>query len=268
VDLLVIGSSIAFVAYMLATVAIVARLFHPQGPNLKLVLSLATVAIVIHAVNDAQLFFSSYASDSINFNLPNVISLVSLLITLTVTLVALKQKVNLLLPVVYGFAGIWQLSIIFMPPVESIPLVVEKVILLSHIGMALIAYCILTIATLYAFQVTYINFKLKEKNLNAVVHLPPLMQVEKQLFSILTVGTLFLFISEIIGFAFLDGFLSKENAHKTILSLMSFAIYGTILWGHFEKGWRGHKVMVLMVIASTLLTLAYFGSRFVKEFIL
>jgi ABC-type uncharacterized transport system permease subunit len=101
-----------------------------------------------------------------------------------------------------------------------------------------------------------------------VAHLPPLMQVEKQLFSILTVGTAILFISQIIGFVFLDGFLAKENAHKTILSLLSFAIYGLILWGHFEKGWRGHRVLVLMVSASALLTLAYFGSRFVKEFIL
>ncbi|MFQ3268136.1 MAG: ABC-type uncharacterized transport system permease subunit, partial [Colwellia sp.] len=33
-------------------------------------------------------------------------------------------------------------------------------------------------------------------------------------------------------------------------------------------GWRGQKVLVLMVSASGLLTLAYFGSRFVKEFIL
>ena len=270
-NLLVIGSSVAFVAYMLATIAIVSRLFHPKGPNIKLVLSLATFAIIVHALNDAQLFFSlgSQGQQSdINFNLPNVISLVSLLITLTVTVVALRFKVNLLLPVIYAFTGIWQLVIIFIPPIESIPLVIEKIILLSHIGLALVAYCVLIIATLYAFQVTYINFKLKSKNLIAVTHLPPLMQVEKQLFSILTLGTAILFISQIIGFIFLDGFLSPENAHKTVLSLMSFALYSIILWGHFEKGWRGHKVLVLMISASGLLTLAYFGSRFVREFIL
>lgn len=250
---------------MLATLAIVTRLFHPNGPNITLVLSLAAAAIVVHTFNDALLSFSQ---DSINFNLPNVISLVSLLITIVVTVVALRFKVNLLLPVVYGFTGLWQLVIIFLPPIDSIPLVVEKVVLLSHISLALIAYCVLVIATLFAFQVTYINFKLKSKNLTAVAHLPPLMQVEKQLFNILTVGTAILFVSEIIGFAFLDGFLAKENAHKTILSLLSFAIYCLILWGHFEKGWRGHRVLVLMVSASSLLTLAYFGSRLVKEFIL
>lgn len=264
-DFLVIGSSLAFLLYILATLAIVTRLFHPKGPNINLVLSLATAAIIVHTFNDTFLFFSH---DAINFSLPNVISLVSLTITIVVTIVALRFKVSLLLPVIYGFTGIWQLVILFIPPIDSIPLVVEKAVLLSHISFALIAYCILIIATLYAFQVTYINLKLKSKNLSAVAHLPPLMQVEKQLFKILTIGTAILFISQIIGFAFLDGFLSPENAHKTILSLVSFALYSIILWGHFEKGWRGHRVLVLMVTASALLTLAYFGSRFVKEFIL
>lgn len=270
-NLLVIGSGLAFIAYMLATLAIVSRLFHPKGPNIKLVLGLASFAIIVHALNDAQLFLSTSASPHhgyINFSLPNVISLVSLLITISVTLVALRFKVNLLLPVIYAFTGIWQLVIIFLPPIESIPLVVEKIILLSHIGLALVAYCILIIATLYAFQVTYINLKLKNKNLTAVAHLPPLMQVEHQLFSILTLGTAILFISQLIGFIFLEGFLSAANAHKTILSLMAFALYSIILWGHYEKGWRGHKVLVLMISASALLTLAYFGSRFVKEFLL
>ncbi len=264
-NFLVIGASIAFIAYLLATIAIVSRLFHPKGPNIPLVLGLATFAILVHAFTDAMLFFSQ---ETINFNLPNVISLVSLVITATVTIVALRFKVNLLLPVIYGFTGLWQLVMIFLPPIESIPLVIEQMILLSHISLALIAYCILIIATLYTFQVTYINLKLKSKNLTAVAHLPPLMQVERQLFSILSVGTAILFISEVIGFLFLDGFLAKENAHKTVLSLMAFALYCIIVWGHIKKGWRGHRVLMLMVSASSLLTLAYFGSRFVKEFLL
>jgi len=265
VDFLVIGSSIAFIAYMLATLAILSRLFHPKGPNLNQVFILAAIAVITHIFNDAQLFFSQ---DSINFSLPNVISLVSLVITITITLTAVRMKVNLLLPVIYGFAGIWQLVMIFIPKTESIPLIAEKIILVSHISIALIAYCILIIATLYAFQVAYINLKLKNKNLTAVVHLPPLMQVEKQLFTILMIGTVCLFASELIGLLFLDGFWAKENLHKTILSLIALVIYIIILVGHFQQGWRGHRVLLLTIIASALLTLSYFGSRFVKEFML
>lgn len=264
-DFLVIGSGIAFIAYMLATLAILSRLFHPKGPNINQVLVLAVIAIISHAFNDAQLLFNQ---DSINFSLPNVISLVSLAITITMSLIALRIKVNLLLPVIYGFAAIWQLVMIFIPKTESIPLIAEKIILVSHIGIALIAYCILIIATLYAFQVAYINLKLKSKNLTAVVHLPPLMQVEKQLFTILMIGTLCLFASELVGLIFLDGFWAKENLHKTILSLIALVLYMIILVGHFLQGWRGHRVLLLTIIASSLLTLSYFGSRFVKEFVL
>ena len=68
-NFLVIGSSLAFLLYMLATLAIVTRLFHPKGPNISLVLGLAAAAIVVHGFNDALLFFSQ---DTINFNLPNI----------------------------------------------------------------------------------------------------------------------------------------------------------------------------------------------------
>ena len=264
-DFLVIGSSMAFIAYMLATGVILSRLFHPSGPDNRKIVILASIAITIHLFNDAQLFFNQHGID---FSLPNVISLVSLIITITISVVALRVKVTLLLPVVYGFAGIWQLAKIFIPSHEAMPLVANKVILISHISLALIAYCILIIATLYAFQVTYINVKLKSKHLSAVVHLPPLMQVEKQLFTILVIGTLCLLTSELIGFIFLDGFFAKENLHKTVLSLLALLLYCIIILGHHIRGWRGHSVLVLTVIASTLLTLSYFGSRFVKEFLL
>lgn len=264
-DLLVIGSTVAFVSYILASSAIVTRLFHPKGPNLKLVFLFGSIAIVAHTFNNLQYLF---LNNDVNFNLPNVISLVSLIITLSVSVAALKFKVNLLLPVVYGFAGIWQLFMVFIPPIVQIPLSVDKLFLVTHITLALIAYCILVIATLYAFQVTYINLKLKNKNLLAVSHLPPLMQVQNQLFLILNIGTLCLLISEFTGFIFLDDFLSKERAHKTVLSLMALFIYITILWGHYKKGWRGHRVLMLSLIATSLLTLSYFGSRFVKEFLL
>jgi len=250
---------------MIATAAIVTRLFHPKGPNLIFVLSFGCIAIIAHTLTSTQFIF---VHQEINFSLPNVIALVSLIITLIFTTIALKYKVNLLLPVVYGFAGIWQLVMIFIPPVAEIALTADKLILITHITLALIAYCVLIIATLYTFQVAYINFKLKSKNLTAVSHLPPLMQVENQLFIILALGTFCLFVSELVGFIFMDNFISKETAHKTVLSLIALGLYLAILWGHFRKGWRGHRVLVLTISASALLTLSYFGSRFVKEFLL
>jgi len=260
-----IFSLIAFLAYAVASSAMLLRLFHPKGPNLVFVLFFGCLAMVLHTLSNAQFLV---AQADINFALPNVISLVSLVICLSISAFALRFKVNLLLPVIYGFAGVWQLLMVFVPNVAQAPLVNHGFGVISHVSIALLSYCILIIATLYAFQVAYINFKLKTKNLTAVSHLPPLMQVEGQLFIILSIGTSFLLLSEVIGFLFLDGMVSNENLHKTVLSILAFLVYSTTLLGHYKLGWRGHRVLILTVTASALLTLAYFGSRFVKEFIL
>jgi ABC-type uncharacterized transport system permease subunit len=260
-----ISSFTAFVCYSLATLSILSRLFHPKGPNLVITLIFACLAIIFHALSNSQFLF---ADSNLNLSLPNVVSLVSLIITLVISTVALRFKVNLLLPVVYGFAGLWQLGMIFISPLGGMEIVADKLAILSHITLALVAYCILVIATLYAFQVAYINMKLKSKNLQAVSQLPPLMQVERQLFTILLFGSACLLLSQIVGFIFLEGMIAKENAHKTILSLIACTLYFTILWGHFKRGWRGQRVLSLTVIATFILTLAYFGSRFVKEFLL
>jgi ABC-type uncharacterized transport system permease subunit len=265
VDLFIASTTFAFVAYAIATFAILTRLFSPLGPNIKLVIGFGCLAIIAHSFSLSQQLFSAA---QINFNLPNVIALVSLVITSTVTLVALKFKINLLLPVTYGFAALWQLLLVFIPPVNQIVLSANSFIMVTHITLALVAYCILVIATLYAFQVKYINSKLKGKDLSAVNHLPPLMQVENQLFIILTLGTISLFASETIGLIFLDNFFAKAQLHKTVLSLVALLLYVITLWGHYQQGWRGHRVLTLTTTATAILTLAYFGSRFVKEFLI
>jgi ABC-type uncharacterized transport system permease subunit len=260
-----IFSITASVSYLFAAFIVITTLFTDKGPNIVLVLFLGCIGIITHSISSNQLLFPT---EVINFSLPNVISLVSLIITLTVSATALKYKVNLLLPVVYSFAAFWQLVLFLIPNGDKNQIISEQLGVMCHVSISLIAYCILVIATLYAFQVSYINYKLKNKNIQAVSHLPPLMQVEGQLFILLAMGTLSLSLSLIVGFVFLDNLFSSQNSHKITLSFMSLIVYLVILWGHFKQGWRGHKVLILTNIATFLLTLAYFGSRFVKEFIL
>lgn len=265
VDFVQITTTISICFYLVASLLMAAKLFDSKGPNYPLVLLCACIAIVPHTlISNMHIIDGS----NINFSLPNVITLVSLIISLTLTAIALKYKVNLLLPVVYCFAATWLLITLFLPEIALKPLAINSPVIITHITMSLVAYCVLLIGCLYSFQVTYINVKLKSKNLAAVNHLPPLMLVEKQLFMILALGTACLLITEVSGFIFLDSLFSKANAHKTFLSLAALALYCVILWGHYKQGWRGHRVLTLTIIATALLTLAYFGSRFVKEFLL
>lgn len=265
VSFLTLISLLSFFSYIATAIIILKRLFHPKGICLRAVLTLSTIAISTHIFT---LYSKVFLLSEVNFSLPNVVSLVCLIISLSLSLLAYRFKVTLLLPVTYGFSGLWLLIMSLLPPLAHVSLNITNIATSSHVFFAIIAYCVLIIATLYTFQVSYINVKLKHKKLNVVNHLPPLMLVEGQLFSILVIGVLSLIISQLIGFVFIDNFLSRSNGHKIILSLSALFLYLIILWGHYQKGWRGHKVQVLMLIASALLTLAYFGSRFVKEFLI
>lgn len=257
--------TLAFFSYCIATLIILKKLFKPQEPNFSVVLAFGCFAIITHLISLNILLFSG---DYISFTLPNVIALVSVVITALITLLALKYKVSLLLPVSYSFAALWLVATLFIPEKQNFSFTANNFILITHISLALIAYCILIIASLYAFQVSYINQKLKNKNLMAVSNLPPLMQVENQLFIILSLGTASLLASQLLGIIFLENIWAKEQLHKTVLSLIALVFYMITLWGHFSQGWRGSKVLSLITFATTLLTLAYFGSRFVKEFLL
>lgn len=264
-DLVSILTIVVIGLYVSAAYSISAKLFTAHGPNPKVYLALGCMAVLGHSI---LLSKSVFFEVNVDFSLINVISIVAFIISFSVTLISIRFKANLILPVVYGFSALLIAVLAFIPENKHLVLDANKISLVIHITLALMAYGILVIATMYAFQVNFINYKLKSKNISAVNHLPPLMQVEGQLFAIMFAGTILLAVSQLVGFIFLEDFLSKGSVHKTVLSLIALIIYVTILWGHYRLGWRGHRALILSIIATSVLTLAYFGSRFVKEFLL
>ena len=94
------------------------------------------------------------------------------------------------------------------------------------------------------------------------------MMVERQLFKIIIVGYSLLTVTLISGYFFIGDIIAQGKTHKAILSLCAWIIYSVLLWGHYRQGWRGRKVVWFCLAGAFLLTLAYFGSRFVKEIII
>ena len=138
--------------------------------------------------------------------------------------------------------------------------------LLFHIVLALIGYATLVISTLYALQVAFVNHQLKSK---VIMHsdMPPLMTLERKFFHITQVGYFLLTLTLITGAIYIDNIFDRHNIHKVIFSLIAWGVYSTLLWGHYLKGWRGTRVVWLSVIATAILTLAYFGSRLIQSLI-
>ncbi len=257
---------IASLFYVLATSHVLSRLFHRQGPSQKITIILSTVAILAHML---LLVNSVFRVDGQDLSIVNVALLTCWVIVLCVTTVSLKFPATLLLPVVYGFAALLTIASLFIPHHILLHSINVELALVAHISLSLLAYCTLIIATLYGVQFYFIDKRLKRKDLAIVhSHLPPLMVVERQLYQLLNLGTVLLSVALITGFVFLDGMFAKEFIHKTILSLVAWAIFATIAVGHIKRGWRGKMVVVSIMMAAFTLTLAYFGSRFIQEVVL
>jgi ABC-type uncharacterized transport system permease subunit len=260
-------SSLSCVLYLLASSVIVKGMFTPAGPNRLIANIIVVFALGLHVILLQSSIFAAPETGQ-NLSILNVASMVAWLISVTMMLASIKLPNTILLPVVYSFTGLIVLLSKLISDTHLMHLEVD-VNLVVHITLSLFAYACLGIAFLYAWQLSYINLRLKEKNAS-MLHssLPPLLAVENILFKLLLVGTILLTLSLLSGFIFLDNMFSKEQAHKTVLSLLAWAIYTATLIGHSVLGWRGKTVIWSTTVAGVLLTLAYFGSRFVREVLL
>ncbi|MDV7104473.1 inner membrane protein YpjD [Vibrio sp. TH_r3] len=256
----------AAVLYTLAVATIVPGLSQQSLIKTKTVFVSASLAIIFHGWLLHGLIHNG--NDGQNLSMLNVASVVSFIIAWVMSMAMFKVRLWFLLPVVYGFSIISILSSSFLPG-TFITHFEGKHGLLIHITIALFAYATLTIAALYAIQLAWLDYKLKNKKAMVVnPNFPPLMKVERQLFNIILIGNGLLTLTLLSGLVFLDDMFAKGSAHKSILSFIAWIIYSILLWGHYQKGWRGKRVTWFAIAGATLLTLAYFGSRFVREIIL
>ncbi|WP_162045541.1 cytochrome C assembly family protein [Vibrio taketomensis] len=255
----------AAILYILAIATIIPGLVHQTGIRAKTVLVSAVLALLFHAWSLSDLIFSGAGQ---NLSILNVASLISFIISLVMSTAMFKARLWFILPVVYTFAAINLLAANLLPS-SYITHFENDPKLLIHISLALFSYSTLTIGALYALQLAWLDNRLKAKKALVInPNVPPLMLIERQLFKIILIGTALLTATLITGFTFVHDMFAQGKAHKGILSFIAWIIYSILIWGHYQKGWRGKKVTWFAIAGATLLTLAYFGSRFVREIIL
>ena len=135
-----------------------------------------------------------------------------------------------------------------------------------HAWLALLAYATLSIAALLAIMLWTQDYTLRSRHLYRwLTALPPLTEVEILLFRTITAGFILLTFTLLTGFAFIDDVLSQQLVSKTILSTLSWVVFGALLLGRRLSGWRGRKAAQLTLTAMALLLMAYFGSQWFFE---
>lgn len=257
---------LAVIAYFLSGAYLTGRILQHQHPNKMLALSVAALAVLCHSFYLGDAILAVNAGQ--NMSITNVLSLVAWLITASILLSSRILPNVILLPVVFIFSALTVIASMLLP-IEYIMHIDLKPGLIVHITLSLFAYGALVIGFLYALQMYYISHQLKHKGAGILQSpLPPLMLVENMLFKLILVGTVLLAIAQITGFIFFENMFERGYIHKTVLSIAGLAVFVVLLTGQKLFGWRGKQVISLTILGVFLLSLAYFGSRFVSEIVL
>jgi ABC-type uncharacterized transport system permease subunit len=93
----------------------------------------------------------------------------------------------------------------------------------------------------------------------------PLLQLERLTFRFVEAG--FVVLSAALVLGALTSPQWRWN-HKTVFSLLGWAVIGALLAGRKLQGWRGRRATRWLYAGAALLLLAYAGSRFVMQFVL
>jgi ABC-type uncharacterized transport system permease subunit len=238
-----------------------ATLSHNKG----LLLVPAVLAALLHAALLAQTLPTTKGLNLVFFN---ALSLSLWLIVLLMLLVATYRPVQSLGIALLPLSAVAVLlSIVFgksIPPGDA----VSSEILL-HIVISILAYSLLAFAALLALLLAaQINSLHAHRPRGIIRTLPPLNAMEALLFKVIGVGFFLLTGSLLTGFVYLENMFAQHLVHKTVLSLVAWLVFGTLLAGRKLFGWRGKTAVRWTLGGIGLLMLAYFGSKLVLELIL
>lgn len=255
---------IAILVYVAAAIYFGSQFARQKSFSSAQILGAAAIGLVAHGIG---VYGISLAGDSFNFSLFSASSLIFWLINAIVLISSLKKELHNLFLLLFPLSALSVLvSICFTNPEWQHSL---SYTIAAHVIPALLAYSLLTIASLHALILAYQNKALRDKNRIANARLlPPLQTMESLLFELLWVGEILLTLAILSGFYFLEDMFAQHLVHKTVFALIAWFIYALLLWGRHQMGWRGNKAIRWALAGFICLMLAYFGSKLVLEIIL
>lgn len=133
---------------------------------------------------------------------------------------------------------------------------------LVHVITSVLAYALLGLAALQALLLAIQGRALKMRRLRGIIEaLPALTRMERVLFDLITMGMILLTLSIVSGLLFVFHVRDLYLSAKALLALMTWLIFGILLWGHRYRGWRGRRAVRWTLGGSLLLLLTYYGSH-------
>jgi len=257
-------SIMAFLAYLGAGFIVLRQLISRatlSGGLRSGLFALVVVALVLHTL---VLFQNFIGPAGLNFGVFNAVSLLTWLIALLLLVAMFSRPVESLGIMVFPLAA---MSLLLEASFSTEHFVTSADFSLKlHILISVLSYSVFSIAAIQAVLLAIQDRHLHNKHPGGFVRaLPPLQTMETLLFQMLGVGFILQSLSLLSGFAFLEDMFAQHLVHKTVLSIMAWAIFAVLLWGRWQFGWRGKTAIRSTLGGFLLLLLAYIGSKLVLE---
>lgn len=258
---------LAISLYVVSGLLLLARLLRGDtaAPARYGIIALGLGAVVLHA---SLLYHGILTQGGLNLGFFNAGSLMGCLIALLLLLAALRHPVENLGIVLLPLAGL-TLALDRFFPSDHLIRTPNPWELDAHIMLSVIAYSLLSIAALQAVLLALQDHQLRNRRPGGIIRaLPPLQTMEQLLFQMIGVGFVMLSLALLSGIIFLQDIFAQHLAHKTILSIVAWLVFATLLWGRQRYGWRGGIAIRYTLSGFVLLMLAYFGTKLVLELVL
>jgi ABC-type uncharacterized transport system permease subunit len=259
---------LAIIVYLAAGLVIALRLFN-SGLSTRLPralgLGLGFAGVILHAVPH---YLNLVSASGFNMGIFNALSLIAWTIVLLLMVSSLTKPVENLGIVIMPLAA---LCIFLEHQYQTVHFLTDQFStgLTFHILVSMLAYSLFTLASVQAILLAIQDHHLRQRHPGGFIRaLPPLQTMESLLFEMIAVGFVLLTLALLSGFAFLENMFEQHLAHKTILSIIAWVVFGTLLWGRYRFGWRGQKALIWTLSGFVVLMLAYFGTKVVLELIL
>src|SRR6267154_4120742 len=141
--------------------------------------------------------------------------------------------------------------------------------LTAHILLSMGAAALLFAAAVTALLLVFLDRRLRTRRLADLPSvLPPLDVLERVMFRLIGAGFVLVAVALLGGCIFVTNLFEQHLIHKTVLSLIAWVLFGILLIGRTRYGWRGRGAVRWTLSGFCVLTLAYFGSKFVLETVL
>jgi len=227
--------------------------------------ALALLAITAHAI---VLYQQILTREGMNLGFYHALSLMSWVVAVLIILVSSFRSMSNLTIIFFPLAALALLLETILPSTYIIS-DASSVGLRMHILLSVTAYSLLAIAAVQSIVLAFQETQLRKKQpVNVMNILPPMQTMEEFLVQILSIGFFLLSLSLATGLMFVHDLFEQHLSHKVVLSTLAWFIFAVVLWGRWNSGWRGRKLIRWTMGGFLSLLLAYFGSKLVLEIIL